>query len=548
MQKNIRLIAKTVEKIEMQTIEDISYLAGMKIFQQEPSPDIRKLLKRYFSKYQFIISDILWRTEGKILLNINRAGQNYYIFSLKSKVPLATVPYFKKKGYGVIETDGEKKLLFIKPVKNMNKVISNLTLFCSPEKFSRYVLSGIYLSKSTRLWIIDFETYNQNGVSLLPSDNSFAQADSNFKKILEDAENGFEGTGRFSNIINNGSDTTKTVEFISAYYPLEFMGKKYCIGISAAKNDLLRNIRKTNLIVGLLSMFAMLGLTLLFLIILYKEKKAALIQTKMQEQLQAYANNLEKMVEERTKELKEKDGQLIQSSKLASLGEMAAGIAHEINQPLNIIRITTTGMLRFFKKGKTLSNEMLQKELIAINNQIERMNKIINHLRSFSRKSSEIIMEDVDINIPLKDSLDFVKEQLRMHEIKIIIDLADSLPKVMADANKIEQVFLNIFNNARDAMDAEGTKATKKHEKLLKIRSFSRGDQVFVTISDTGGGIPKDIRGKIFEPFFTTKEVGKGTGLGMSISFNIIKDFKGSLDFEVEEGIGTTFKVALPFF
>lgn len=543
LETQIRFIAKAAEKIQMDSIEDISYLGEMKIFQKEPSQNIRKLLKRYFSKHKFIISNITWRTKEKTLLNIDLSGQNYYNFSLKPAAPLSAIPYLKLNGYGAVETNGQEKLFFIKPVRNKTKVISNLTVFCSLEKFFRYIMSVTPLTRFTQLWVIDFKKYNQTNTFLLPSDNSFSQVDSNFKKFLEEAKNGFKGTGKFINIIDKGSGKKEAAEFISAYYPLEIMKKKYCIGISANKDDVLRNIRQTNLIVGFLSTLAIAILTGFFMIFLSKEKTAARIQMRMQNQLQEYAGNLEIMVEERTRELKEKEGQLIQSSKLASLGEMATGIAHEINQPLNVIKMITTGMLHFLKKGKTLPEEMLQEELTTTDGQIERMRKIINHLRSFSRKSSEIVTEEVDINIPLNDSLGFVKQQLMAHEIKIATDIAGSLPKVMADANKIEQVFLNIFNNARDAMDE---RAAGEHGKLLKICSFTEKDQVFVTISDTGGGIPEHTREKIFEPFYTTKEVGKGTGLGMSISYNIIKDFKGSLNFEVEEGVGTTFKVAMP--
>ncbi len=270
---------------------------------------------------------------------------------------------------------------------------------------------------------------------------------------------------------------------------------------------------------------------------------------KLKNQIRQYTENLENMVEERTRELKEKDIQLIQSSKLASLGEMAAGIAHEINQPLNVIKMTTTGMLHFFKKGKNISKEMLLEELLTTNAQIERIRKIINHLRTFSRRSKDIETEEIDINIPLQDSLTFVGEQLKLHQIEVQFKLDESLPKVMADANKLEQVFLNIINNARDAMDErekDFANGETDYEKLLNIKSFAEKGQAVVTISDTGGGIPDNVREKIFEPFFTTKEVGKGTGLGMSISYSIIKNFKGNISFKVKKGVGTTFRVELP--
>ena len=270
---------------------------------------------------------------------------------------------------------------------------------------------------------------------------------------------------------------------------------------------------------------------------------------KLKNQIRQYTENLEKMVEARTRELQAKDVQLIQSSKLASLGEMAAGIAHEINQPLNVIKMTTTGILHSLKKGKNISDKMAKEELLITNAQIERIRKIINHLRTFSRKSDEIETEEINMNIPLQNSLTFVGEQLKLHQIKVKFELDESLPKVMADANKLEQVFLNIITNARDAMDErerDFTGGEADYEKLLKIKSFADKGRAVVTISDTGRGISDNAMEKIFEPFFTTKEVGKGTGLGMSISYSIIKDFKGSISFEGKDGGGTTFRVELP--
>ena len=243
---------------------------------------------------------------------------------------------------------------------------------------------------------------------------------------------------------------------------------------------------------------------------------------------------------------KEKDAQIVQSAKLANLGEMATGIAHEINQPLNVIKIATTGMLGFIERGKNISMDMLKEELEDLDKQIERMRLIIDHLRTFARRSSEAHHERVDMNIPLDDCFKMVRQQLRLREVDIQMDQQE-LPVVLADSNRLEQVFLNIVTNARDAMDELAERSgRRRHKKILEIRSFVENSNAVVTISDTGGGIPKNDRERIFEPFYTTKEVGKGTGLGLSISYSIIKEFNGVLEFSVEECIGTTFKISLP--
>ena len=249
--------------------------------------------------------------------------------------------------------------------------------------------------------------------------------------------------------------------------------------------------------------------------------------------------------EELARVKQEKDAQIVQSAKLASLGEMATGIAHEINQPLNVIKLTTVGMQRFIRKGKKITSEMLAEELESINDQVERMRAIIDHLRTFARPSSNVECDLVDMNVPLMNCFKFVGEQMRLQQIEVHTDLQE-LPRVLADSNKLEQVFLNIISNARDAMHTITATVGKEHKNILTVHSFVEDSKAVVTLSDTGGGIPAESRARVFEPFFTTKEAGRGTGLGLSISYNIIKEFDGGIDFSVDEGVGTTFVVALP--
>ena len=242
---------------------------------------------------------------------------------------------------------------------------------------------------------------------------------------------------------------------------------------------------------------------------------------------------------------RDKDAQIIQSAKLASLGEMATNIAHEINQPLTVIKLTSSGLRRMMRRRETIDNEMLAEELESIDAQIERVRAIIDHMRTFVRRPRDTKSEYIDISVPLQDCFKFVGEQLRLDEVEVRMDL-QKLPLLMANSNKVEQVFLNIIGNARDAMDDHVARVGHGHRKVLTVRSFVEDDEAVVTFSDTGGGIPHDVRDRIFEPFFTTKEVGRGTGLGLSVSYGIIADYGGTLGFWVDEGIGTTFRVALP--
>jgi C4-dicarboxylate-specific signal transduction histidine kinase len=275
-----------------------------------------------------------------------------------------------------------------------------------------------------------------------------------------------------------------------------------------------------------------------------------------EEEIRQHANNMENIVKERTDELREKDTQLVQSGKLATLGEMATGIAHEINQPLGSISLMVQG-LQMAKKRDKLNDDLLTEKLSSIIDQIDRINKIITHLRTFGRQSGNSNHE-VTVNGPLIDVFKLIGQQLKNKNITIETYLTEDVPPVLADNNKLEQVFLNIISNARDALEeyeqvidkirkSENPPAwANSWSKKIILRTYTRERFVFIEIADNAGGIPKSIVNKIFEPFFTTKEVGKGTGLGLSISYGIIKDFGGTIEVESEEDEGSKFIVKLP--
>jgi signal transduction histidine kinase len=153
----------------------------------------------------------------------------------------------------------------------------------------------------------------------------------------------------------------------------------------------------------------------------------------------------------------------------------------------------------------------------------------------------------LNINGTIKDVFKVLGQQLRVHQIGVELDLDPHVPYIMADHNRLEQVFINLVTNAMYAIDDKGLRwGDKKWKRLLTIKSFSYDKKVVVTVSDTGKGIPTEIIDKIFEPFFTTREVGQGTGLGMSISYRIISDYGGTIDIESEVDKGTTFTLKFP--
>ena len=237
----------------------------------------------------------------------------------------------------------------------------------------------------------------------------------------------------------------------------------------------------------------------------------------------------------------QRETQLIQASKLATLGEMAAGIAHELNQPLNVIKIGSDFLKEVVRGGKKIRDEELDTVTQEISSQVDRASGIIKHMRDFAR-IADTKPGKADINKPIRDVFKIIGEQLRLRQIELELHLDENLPPIMADSNRLEQVFINLVTNARNAMEDKMSGPTK----LLKIRSFINNGDVTVTVSDTGIGIPEDIIDRIFDPFFTTKEVGKGTGLGLSISYGIVKDYGGTIRVESEVGTGTTFELRFP--
>ncbi|OKY76044.1 MAG: hypothetical protein BM485_05230 [Desulfobulbaceae bacterium DB1] len=237
----------------------------------------------------------------------------------------------------------------------------------------------------------------------------------------------------------------------------------------------------------------------------------------------------------------QKEAQLVQASKLATLGEMAAGIAHELNQPLNVIKIGSDFLSEMAGSGKSMAEKDLKEVTGEISGQVDRAAAIISHMRDFAR-IADIEAQEMDLNKPIQDVFKMLGQQLRLREIKWELHLQENLPPIMGENNRLEQVLINLVTNARDAMEKNPAGA----ERLLTIHSFTDNNDVVVRVSDTGHGIAANILDRIFEPFFTTKEVGKGTGLGLSISHAIVEDYNGTLTVASTEGAGTTFELRFP--
>ena len=239
--------------------------------------------------------------------------------------------------------------------------------------------------------------------------------------------------------------------------------------------------------------------------------------------------------------------QLIQASKMATLGEMSTGVAHELNQPLSVIKTASTFLNKKVRKKEKIKDDILETLTAEIDSHVDRAEKIIKHMREFGRKA-DVKKGKIEVNESLNRALEIFIQQLKLREINVVKDLDDNLPLILADANRLEQVFINLLINARDAIEDRWKKKDHRGErkKQISLKSRAENGKVKIEIEDTGTGIPKPVLDRIFEPFFTTKTVGQGTGLGLSISYGIVKDYDGTIKVETGENEGTKFIISFP--
>ncbi|MBN1824343.1 MAG: PAS domain S-box protein [Endomicrobiales bacterium] len=243
-------------------------------------------------------------------------------------------------------------------------------------------------------------------------------------------------------------------------------------------------------------------------------------------------------ITERKKMEKERENltkQLLQSEKMAAVGQLAGGVAHEINNPLGVILGFAQSLLRRIKE-----DDPLLMPLQSIERESKRCKNLVQDLLTFSR-IGKTEKESCDINEVVKSALTLVEAQTKVRSVELIRDFGANIPKLLISRNQIQQVIVNLCNNGIDSMTNNGTLTIKTIGKKIDGRDF-----VELHIKDTGSGIPKEIQTKIFEPFFTTKEVGKGTGLGLSLVYEIIQKHQGKIELESDVGKGSLFRVILP--
>ena len=242
-------------------------------------------------------------------------------------------------------------------------------------------------------------------------------------------------------------------------------------------------------------------------------------------------------MQQREQELRDKQEQLVQAGKLATLGELTTGVAHELNNPLNNTGLFVGNAIDFIELGVADKGPIVR-ELRHALQQVGKATEIISHLRTFGR-AAPVSREPISLRPVIERALSLVQEQLRLHEIEVTLDLGPQEPVVVGNPIQLEQVFINLLTNARDAVADSPRKA-------IRISSSVGPAAVEVAFADSGPGIPPGLEQRIFDPFFTTKEVGKGTGLGLSITYGIVKEHGGTISVVSRPGEGATFLIHLP--
>ncbi len=259
----------------------------------------------------------------------------------------------------------------------------------------------------------------------------------------------------------------------------------------------------------------------------------------------AYDITDRKQAEAKRRELadlaRRQEEQLVHSTRLAELGEMSAAVAHDLNQPLTGIRNFANNALYMMEEGAGTADEVKQ-NLRWITEQVQRASRIIRQMRDMTRKS-ERQLAPLEVNRIIRESIEFLTPQLRLTGVKVDLNLASDLPRIMGDRTRLEQVFLNLLTNARQAMEETG-------ERRLTVRTCVNADEgrsLVIVFEDTGKGFSAKEAPKLFEAFYSTKKRGHGTGLGLTISQRIIKEHGGTIRAEGEPAKGARFLIRLPF-
>ena len=277
------------------------------------------------------------------------------------------------------------------------------------------------------------------------------------------------------------------------------------------------------------------------------EEKLQKAREELEERIKIRTFELQQTNEKLKQEIKERmqlelerqkiETKALAHAKLASLGEIATGIAHEIYQPLSYIKVIYQAVIEDLHKGH-LNPEEMQEEFSEALRQVDRISRIIEHLRTFGRSDSKVF-HNVDLKSVLYNALILMGEKLRLENIILNQFISDDLENIHGNASQLEQIFINLIQNSLDALK-------DREDGIINVQINNEKDKVVILFSDNGPGIPEGILDRIFEPFYSTKKIGQGVGLGLSIVYGIVEDHNGTISCESEAEQGATFVISFP--
>ena len=272
------------------------------------------------------------------------------------------------------------------------------------------------------------------------------------------------------------------------------------------------------------------------------------LQVTAESELNLLNKNLEKRIIKEVKQVKEQQQLLVQKSKLESLGELSAGLAHEINQPLLGISMGLDNILMSVQDDGS-SKSYVKNKVEILFKDIDRIKKIIEHVRTFSRGQKNVLSKKIEVNKLIRDTLLLTNNMLKEQKVNFKVRFAKNNVYIKGNPYRLEQVILNLLSNAKHAVDEKQRTANNAYSNKSILLDVSQSNElVFIKVKDNGIGIPKSIIANIFDPFFTTRSVEKGTGLGLSISYGIIKEMNGKLHVESIEKQQTVVTIELPIY
>ena len=317
------------------------------------------------------------------------------------------------------------------------------------------------------------------------------------------------------------AETTTLQRFFAKGTGLDDFG--WTMYFLAAEEDVTRDVVTARIMTGILA----IALTFAILYLRQRQHTRKLRRASRAE--------LEAKIEERTQELRETQDSLVQAGKLAALGQMSAAIAHELNQPLAALRTFAASAQMLIERNQ---QDKASDTVTKMDNLIDRMAQITSHLKQFARKSPKKL-EPTEIYAALDQALTLLEPDIRLNQVNFSVERLAHEPAILGDMVRLEQVFINLVRNAIDAMEGEKIRE-------LTIRVEETPGQIHIYLQDSGPGIGPQDMGQLFDPFFTTKEVGKGLGLGLSLSYGIIRDFGGEISATNAEQRGALFEIRLP--